>query len=446
MPVSSGSPERRHVAPRRQSRERREEHGRDRDREDALRQHVEAEGEVDRPRRELGVDQPRGEQRPDQRRDVDQAERQRDREHEHEEPAHRRVAPVEDEPKTARRARGATAPAGAAAPASRGRSSRRRRTARRPRRRPPGTPRTRPRMITRFHATGVSAGTVNWSYALRIPTMIPERASRITIGKRSAREADREVEVAAGRAEQLDDQRRREHEDRREPGRDEEDEPEDRRRDPPRAGALALLEQLAEDRDERARERRVGDERADEVRDLERDRERVDLDPPRRTCTRRPSPGRARAPATAPSRRRRRPSSGRAGGGGRAPPRARDRRSTCSLIQGSFVNPAARPSATIRAPACRGRSHVWRTSSNRRSACRSRAGSGSRTCAIARRSRRSSSASRRRVAEGDEATVSAEHRELVRTIDKAAARGALHKNTAARKKSQAATALQRAAA
>jgi small subunit ribosomal protein S20 len=43
----------------------------------------------------------------------------------------------------------------------------------------------------------------------------------------------------------------------------------------------------------------------------------------------------------------------------------------------------------------------------------------------------------RAVADGDEAAVAAEHRELVRTIDKAAARGALHKNTAARKKAQA---------
>ena len=41
------------------------------------------------------------------------------------------------------------------------------------------------------------------------------------------------------------------------------------------------------------------------------------------------------------------------------------------------------------------------------------------------------------VADGDEAATVAEHRELVRTIDKAAARGALHKNTAARKKAQA---------
>ena len=39
-------------------------------------------------------------------------------------------------------------------------------------------------MITRFQATGVSAGTVNWSYALRIPTTIPDSPSRITTGNR----------------------------------------------------------------------------------------------------------------------------------------------------------------------------------------------------------------------------------------------------------------------
>jgi small subunit ribosomal protein S20 len=42
------------------------------------------------------------------------------------------------------------------------------------------------------------------------------------------------------------------------------------------------------------------------------------------------------------------------------------------------------------------------------------------------------------VSEGDADRVAAEHRELVRTIDRAATRGALHRNTAARKKSQAA--------
>ena len=39
---------------------------------------------------------------------------------------------------------------------------------------------------------------------------------------------------------------------------------------------------------------------------------------------------------------------------------------------------------------------------------------------------------------GDEQQATAEHRELVRMIDKAASRRALHKNAAARKKSQAA--------
>lgn len=42
------------------------------------------------------------------------------------------------------------------------------------------------------------------------------------------------------------------------------------------------------------------------------------------------------------------------------------------------------------------------------------------------------------VEDGDAARVAAEHRQLVRWIDKAASRGALHKNTAARKKANAA--------
>lgn len=42
------------------------------------------------------------------------------------------------------------------------------------------------------------------------------------------------------------------------------------------------------------------------------------------------------------------------------------------------------------------------------------------------------------VQDGDAARVAEEHRALVRWIDKAAAKGALHANAAARKKSQAA--------
>jgi small subunit ribosomal protein S20 len=42
------------------------------------------------------------------------------------------------------------------------------------------------------------------------------------------------------------------------------------------------------------------------------------------------------------------------------------------------------------------------------------------------------------VESGDEARIAADHRELVRWLDRAAARGALHSNTAARRKAQAA--------
>jgi small subunit ribosomal protein S20 len=42
------------------------------------------------------------------------------------------------------------------------------------------------------------------------------------------------------------------------------------------------------------------------------------------------------------------------------------------------------------------------------------------------------------VSNGDADLIAAEHRELVRTIDRAITRGALHRNTAARKKSRAA--------
>ncbi|HET7368242.1 MAG TPA: 30S ribosomal protein S20 [Gaiella sp.] len=44
----------------------------------------------------------------------------------------------------------------------------------------------------------------------------------------------------------------------------------------------------------------------------------------------------------------------------------------------------------------------------------------------------------RAVEDGDSEQVASEHRELVRTIDRAVSRGALHRNAAARKKSQAA--------
>ena len=42
------------------------------------------------------------------------------------------------------------------------------------------------------------------------------------------------------------------------------------------------------------------------------------------------------------------------------------------------------------------------------------------------------------IADGESETADAEHRQLVRTIDKAVKRGALHRNAGARKKSRAA--------
>jgi small subunit ribosomal protein S20 len=47
------------------------------------------------------------------------------------------------------------------------------------------------------------------------------------------------------------------------------------------------------------------------------------------------------------------------------------------------------------------------------------------------------------VEDGDAATAETEHRNLVRWIDRAVSRGALHRNAAARKKSQAARLLSR---
>jgi small subunit ribosomal protein S20 len=44
----------------------------------------------------------------------------------------------------------------------------------------------------------------------------------------------------------------------------------------------------------------------------------------------------------------------------------------------------------------------------------------------------------RAVADGDDSSADTEHRVLVQTIDKAVKRGALHRNTGARKKSRAA--------
>ena len=49
----------------------------------------------------------------------------------------------------------------------------------------------------------------------------------------------------------------------------------------------------------------------------------------------------------------------------------------------------------------------------------------------------------RAVEDGDASTVQEEHRQLVRLLDRAASRGALHKNTVARRKARAARVLSK---
>ena len=80
----------------------------------------------------------------------------------------------------------------------------------------------------------------------------------------------------------------------------------------------------------------------------------------------------------------------------------------------------------------------WPTSTHRRSASCAPSASGSRTAATRRRSRPTSAASRPPSPRATTPRADAEHRELRQTIDKAVKRGALHRNTGARKKSRAA--------
>ncbi len=91
------------------------------------------------------------------------------------------------------------------------------------------------------------------------------------------READGQIDVAARIAERPHQNRGNEDEQSREPAEREEHEPEDRRGDAPSSLPLALLEQVAEDGNERSGESSVGEERPYEVRDLEGDGEGVDL-------------------------------------------------------------------------------------------------------------------------------------------------------------------------
>ncbi len=257
-----------------------------------------------------------------------------------------------------------------------------------------------------------------------------------------AREADGEIEVSPRIAERTHQNRREEDEERGHRAEAEERQPEERRGDTPRALLLASLEELAEDRDEGSGERRVGDQGADKVRNLDRDREGVDLPRDAEVVGADHLPHQPEGPGDSGSKRE----DGR---------RARDAPVVAGLLlksgNGLFwrlfhglcrailpVGPA-----TIARPADAGVSrskprdplaNIKQQKKRVRIQARQRLENLRYRSTIKTLTKRLEAAA----GDGDAERIATEHRELVRTIDRAATRGALHRNTAARKKSQAA--------
>ena len=263
------------VVPRGEPGERREEHGRHGDGEDTLREHVQAERLVDRGGRELGVEQPRSEQRVDEEVHVHEADRQRHRQHQDEHALHRRVAPVDDHRQPA---------VEAAQP-----RNRQEELHERPEHDDAGVEVQLPALVVdprdaeeepdddhRVPGDRSECGEREVVVRVEDPHDDPGQAEEDDDREEDAGQPDGEVVVAARVAERAHEERREEDEHRGDPAEDQQRQPEERRCDAPCALALPLLEQLAEDRHEGARERRISDERAHEVRDLDRDRERVD--------------------------------------------------------------------------------------------------------------------------------------------------------------------------
>ncbi len=182
---------------------------------------------------------------------------------------------------------------------------------------------------------------------------------------------------------------------------------------------LLLLEQLAEHRHERAAERRVGHERAHQVRDLERERERRR----RARCV----PKYAAATTS-----RNRPTT-------RESPVATEKISVLTAVRragaGGWEAKPARYSTRLLRP-FRGlltmaniKSQIKRNNRSQRERIENRRY----TSAIKTYFRRLETA----VTEGNDEQITVEFRQLVSLIDKAVKRGSLHANTGARKKSRA---------
>ena len=257
----------------REPRERREEHRCDRDREHPLRQHVDAEGLVDRARSDRRVD-PRGrDERPDHRVDVDQPEAEHDRAHQLEDLLDHRISEVDRHPQPV---------VAAAQPRERQEQLEHR------------AEDDRARVDVELRALRVGLGHADHEpgddrqvpddrrqggdrelvVAVQDSGHDPGQAEQHDDREEDLRQRHRQVVV--GVREQWHEHRGGEDEERGQPAADQQEEPEDGRRDAPGPRPLPLFQQLAEDGHERGRQRRVGDDGPDEVRDLECDREGVD--------------------------------------------------------------------------------------------------------------------------------------------------------------------------
>ena len=232
-----GAPEPGHIAARCEASERREEHRRHSDREDALREHVQPERLVDGRGCELRVEQPRREQRVDQEVHVHEADRQRDRQHQDEHALDGRIAPVDDHRQPA------------VEPAQpRDRQEELYERADHDHRRVQVE--LRALVVDLRHAEeephddhrvpGDGRERRNCELVVRVedPDDDPGQAEEDDDREEDSRETDREVVVAAGVSERAQQERRKQDEERRDAAEDEEGQPEERRRDAPaRAGA-----------------------------------------------------------------------------------------------------------------------------------------------------------------------------------------------------------------
>ena len=226
-----------------EARERREEHRRHGHGEDALREHVQAERLVDRGGCKLGIEEPRREERVDEEVHVDEPDRERDRQHQDENALDRRIAPVDDHRQPAVET---TQP-----------RDRQEELHERPENDDAGIEvQLRALVVDLRHAEQEPDDDHDVprhrrerrqrEVVVRVedPDHDPGQAEQDDDREEDAREADGQVVVAAGIAERSHEERREQDEDCGDAAEDEQRQPEQRRGDPPRALALALLEEL----------------------------------------------------------------------------------------------------------------------------------------------------------------------------------------------------------